>query len=241
MAKLAIQPNTIPKAKCPHGNPIGACPMCAGMSGGGSKSTKIKPNEMSWDECYAIGQFLKNLKIRAELNDQAFEKSLANTLNQQKIEVNFAQKIANLNNLIQTKLSDIAAQRPILNIITKPLQFVANIISKLTNFIQNTAVKINNFIQETISKFANISDKLAAIFGEQKNAIEKFISDNFGKVRKKIFSFFEMIDAQMQQGDQQDDKEKDWLEKLRHKISKFILPWEKIEGEKLLNNTEEII
>ena len=42
--------------KCPHGYPIGACPICNGMSGGGIPKDRNKPRkagEMSYNECLA--------------------------------------------------------------------------------------------------------------------------------------------------------------------------------------------
>ena len=53
--------NTKPPGTCPHGLPVGACPICSGMGGGGAKKadSTAKPGEMSWNECYAIGQMMK--------------------------------------------------------------------------------------------------------------------------------------------------------------------------------------
>ena len=46
---------------CPHGLPLGSCPICNGMAGGGMKKADFsaKPGEMSWNEGAAIGAFLK--------------------------------------------------------------------------------------------------------------------------------------------------------------------------------------
>ena len=61
---------------CPHGLPIGACPICNGM-GGGLKSQKAdfsaKPGEMSWNECAAIGAMMRAAKLQKQLNAQAQE------------------------------------------------------------------------------------------------------------------------------------------------------------------------
>ena len=51
---------------CPHGLPMGACPICNGMGGGGSVKRDNKPREMTWNECYAIGQMLKAQKLARE-------------------------------------------------------------------------------------------------------------------------------------------------------------------------------
>lgn len=51
---------------CPHGLPPGACPICSGMGGASNKvqtaDFSAKAGEMSWNECAAIGAFLKSLK-----------------------------------------------------------------------------------------------------------------------------------------------------------------------------------
>ena len=74
---------------CPHGLPLGACPICNGMGGGAKKADfSAKPGEMSWNECAAIGAFLKAQKM-AKLQRQqdvenfakqavAFDKAMMN-------------------------------------------------------------------------------------------------------------------------------------------------------------------
>ena len=70
--------NTIQNtAKCPHGNPIGACPICSGMGGGGISKNRDKPRragEMSYNECLAEWhkmQAAKNAKNQAKLQAKA--------------------------------------------------------------------------------------------------------------------------------------------------------------------------
>ena len=58
--------------KCPHGLPIGTCPICSGM-GGGSTQRKDKPRvpgEMTYAECMAAWikiQAAKEAKIEAQI------------------------------------------------------------------------------------------------------------------------------------------------------------------------------
>ena len=68
---------------CPHGLPLGSCPICNGMGGGGMKKADFsaKPGEMSWNECAAIGAFLKAQKLAQQTRQQDT--------------INFAQKIMN--------------------------------------------------------------------------------------------------------------------------------------------------
>ena len=65
MSLIAVQSNNSNKiGTCPHGLPQGACPICSGMGGGMKKADfSAKPGEMSWNECAAIGAFLKAQKM----------------------------------------------------------------------------------------------------------------------------------------------------------------------------------
>ena len=66
---------------CPHGLPPGACPICSGMGGAGSKKADFsaKPGEMSWNQCAAIGAFLKAQK-NAQMQRQADIQSFAQNM-----------------------------------------------------------------------------------------------------------------------------------------------------------------
>ena len=59
MSLTAVQTNSARVGTCPHGLPLGACPICIGMGGGGMKKPDVSatPGEMSWNECAAIGAF----------------------------------------------------------------------------------------------------------------------------------------------------------------------------------------
>ena len=61
MQLATIQTKSVKAGTCPHGLPLGACPICNGMGGGSVKKADFsaKPGEMSWNECAAIGAFLK--------------------------------------------------------------------------------------------------------------------------------------------------------------------------------------
>ena len=68
---------------CPHGMPLGACPICNGMAGGNSTSKRDIPRnvgEMSYNQCAAIGAMLraqKNAKAQAKLAQQNHLQALA--------------------------------------------------------------------------------------------------------------------------------------------------------------------
>ena len=140
-----------------------------------------KPGEMSWNECAAIGAFLK-----AQKNAQ---------LQRQQDAQNFAQNAKIFqNNLMSQKLANIAqffAQNTP-PIIAKPVGFVLNtILGAPVRFVVNIPTFIQNFGQ----KFVDISDKLTAMMGELKNSIEKKISDSFKRAKKKIKSIFEIFSS----------------------------------------------
>ena len=169
---------------CPHGLPQGACPICSGMGGGSKKADfSAKPGEMSWNECAAIGAFLKaqkNAQLQRQQDAQHFAqnaKIFQNNL------MNMSQKLANIAQFF-------AQNTP--PIIAKPVGFVLNtIFGAPIRFASNIPTYIQNFGQ----KFVDISDKLTAMMGELKNSVEKRISDSFKRAKKKIKSIFEIFSS----------------------------------------------
>lgn len=190
--------SSIPKTRigtCPHGLPQGACPICSGMGGGGGSSarkTDEHTGEMSWDECYAIWQQM--LKVK-ELSQQKKNEALKNP---EFVQINFsakldsiAQKLVNfsekLSDFVQKSKEQTAIPIKLASIFSKAAIPVLNALNNVTVLAQ----KIINFIQ---TKFADISEKLAAIFGELKNSVEKKISDKLKDFKKKIKSLFGLFE-----------------------------------------------
>lgn len=171
---------------CPHGLSPGACPICSGMGGGGGGMKKAdfsaKPGEMSWNECAAIGAFLKaqqNSKMQREQDALNFAKTAQIF---QTIMLNAGQKIANLAQIISNTMPPI---------ISKPANFILNtIVGGTLNLIRNIPTAITNVVQTISQKIADISDKLAAVMGELKAAIEEKISKTFSDLKKKVKSLF---------------------------------------------------
>ena len=57
--------NSAKAGLCPHGLPASACPICSGGGGGikrTDRNTRRHAGEMTWNECYAIWQRMKNEK-----------------------------------------------------------------------------------------------------------------------------------------------------------------------------------
>ena len=191
MQLATVQPNIVKAGTCPHGLPLGACPICNGMGGGGGMKKadfSAKPGEMSWNECAAIGAFLKaqqNAKIAREQDAQNFARQ---AIAFQNAMMNASQRIAVMTNAI----SNIMPQA-----VAKPVNFVLNtIVGGTLNLIKNLPTAIQNFTQTIGQKFADISDKVAAVYGEIKTAIAKKLSEPLNEFKKKIKSLFNIFNPE---------------------------------------------
>lgn len=171
---------------CPHGLPLGACPICSGMAGGNSTSRRDIPRnvgEMSYNQCAAIGAML-----RAQKNARASAKAAQESHLQALIE--FQKNMT----LTHQRLTEFAAflSSKMPKIISVPTNFIlVNIIGNTIKFIQNIPTVAANFAQNIRQKFTDISDKLAAIYGEMDAAIKDNLSKFVSNLKKKFkFSFF---------------------------------------------------
>lgn len=204
---------------CPHGLPPGACPICSGMGGASNKvqtaDFSAKPGEMSWNECAAIGAFLKSLKNARLAREADYQAHLVNIA---MFEKNMVKASQNLANFIQTLNG---------NMLTKPVAVVLqNVVMPILQHIKNVPVNIMNTIATISQKLADISDKLTAIYGELKAAINKKISDFFNKVKKKLVSIF-MIFAPNNDADENElmvelEKKLEKLKQMLNKITKKL-------------------
>lgn len=202
---------------CPHGLPLGACPICNGMGGGAKKADfSAKPGEMSWNECAAIGAFLKAQKMAKLQRQQDVENSAKQAVAFDKAMMNASQKTAAL-------ASFFTMNTP--SIIAKPVNFVLNtIVGGALNTIRNSP----QTVQTVFQKLADITDKLTAVYGEVKAAIAKKISETFGELKKKIKSLFAIFGVQ---NSDNDDKQIDETKKA-FKLKTFIHDlYKKLRGE----------
>ena len=192
MSLGAVQTNSSRVGTCPHGPPLGACPICNGMGGGGMKKADFsaKPGEMSWNECAAIGAFLKaqqNAKLQRAQDAQNFAQ---NVLAFQNALMNSSQKLANIAQFFSNNTPAIIA---------KPVNFVLNtVLGGILRAAANLPSIVSQTIQNIQHKLADISDKLTAMLGEFKASVEKKISEAFKDFKKKIkslFSIFQPMDA----------------------------------------------
>ena len=182
-----------------HGLPIGSCPICNGMAGGGAKKADFsaKPGEMSWNECAAIGAFLRAQKLarQTQLHDAQ----------------NFAQKLQNFQKNLDTLHAQIVKFNTILNeklprIISLPVAYIVKVVLQTPISVIKTLPQV---IFSINSKIADVSSKITALIGEFKTAVYKKISENFAEFKKKIkslFSIFETLNLSNQ--DKKIDEEK---------------------------------
>lgn len=202
---------------CPHGLPLGACPICNGMGGGAKKADfSAKPGEMSWNECAAIGAFLKAQKMAKLQRQQDVENFAKQAAAFDKAMLNASQKTAALASFFTTNTP---------SIIAKPVNFVLNTI---VGGVLNTIRNFPQTVQTVFQKLADISDKLTAVYGEVKAAIAKKISETFGELKKKIKSLFQIFGVQ---NSDNDDKQIDETKKA-FKLKTFIHDlYKKLRGE----------
>ena len=207
---------------CPHGLSPGACPICSGMGGGEKVKTadfSAKPGEMSWNECAAIGAFLKSLQNARMAKEADFQQHL---INMAKFEANMAKAAERLNQFIQTMSQ---------HTLTKPLAFVAQkVLLPIVQGMKNLPVNVLNTLGNLMNKMADISDKLTAVYGELKAAVNKKISDFAKAIKKKIKSIFNIFMAD-NEGDENEvmiafekqlDKLKNLLEKISDKLKRNV-------------------
>ena len=191
MSVTALQTNSARVGTCPHGLPLGACPICSGMGGGMKKADfSAKPGEMSWNECAAIGAFLKAQQQAKMQRQQDAQNFALKALAFQNALMNSSQKLANLAQFFTNNTPAVIA---------KPVNFLLNtVLGGIIRTIANIPSVISNTIQSVQQKLADISDKLTAMIGELKASIEKKISDAFKDLKKKVkslFSIFQPLDA----------------------------------------------
>ena len=182
---------------CPHGLPMGACPICNGMGGGGGVKKDNKPREMTWNECYAIGQMLKAQKLARQNTQKMFAAQDLNTyLNRLQTQINNL-KLAVLNSLLPKPVAKAVAL--LADAVLMPaVKLVQTITNTLQTVVSAMTKAVNNIKQFT----ADIMDKLTAVFGEAKAAIQKKIDEKFKDIKKKIFNLFGISESENEEDEE---------------------------------------
>lgn len=204
LAISVVQASGVRSGLCPHGLPPGACPICSGGMGSSKVVTadfSAKPGEMSWNECAAIGAFLKSIQNARLAREADYQNQI---IAMAQFQNNMTKMAQNLQTFIQN-MSQSA--------LTRPLAMVAqNILLPVVKFMKDLPV---NFLQATANlaqKLTDITDKLTAIYGELKAAMDKKFSDFAKKVKKKIISIFEIFRAENENSE--DERIEDYQKQL---------------------------
>lgn len=178
-------------AKCPHGFPVGTCPICSGA--GGAKPSKNRdkprvPGEMSYNECLAEWH---KIQARKEAEAQAKLNNLKNAEKisfQHKMLVGLVKIQKNFDRIIQH-----LGKVPL--VVGVPIKLAINYIARpIANFILKTipsAIKNIQVFFNNVTNFINsVTEKLATVLGEIKNFAENKIFDKAKKSLKTLLSLF---------------------------------------------------
>ena len=191
LGATAVRTNSAKIGTCPHGLPLGACPICNGMAGGNSTTKRDIPRnvgEMTYNQCAAIGAMLRAQKHAKAQAQEAQQQHLQAIANFQKTLASAHQRILELATMISNTTPAFIA---------KPVNFIlTQIVGRVLNLVQNLPNIISNAVQTVIQKFADISDKLTAIYGELKAAVQEKISKFTTDLRKKLKSLFFVSSSQ---------------------------------------------
>jgi len=211
---MSISPVSTAKVQtCPHGLSPGACPICNPMGGGGGSRKKADPapkNEMSYGEMYAIWMRMKAADKRKLDNENNLKRETEVLKNTKEALSAMADKLVNVLNKIENMLP-----RPIASLfnatVNNILKPIINIIKNFPNFVEN----VRKFIQNIQKEVYIAAEKLASVFGEIKNFVQKQVSDNFKKFTKKVYKILNIFGLR----DGEDELEED--EKVNAEITAF--------------------
>jgi len=205
---IAVQKQQV--GTCPHGAPLGACPICSGMGGGGgSRDVRRKPGEMTWNECYAQGLRLKQTELNKARAAEEAQNQLALRNNA------LAAAASRFASFVGAAVSNVVSKTlAVVNktLIQPALNAIKTMVDVIKENIRNLTQQVKQALQDIKQKIIDIADKLAAIFGEMKNAVEKNISDRFKRLTKKalsIFGILEFIDSEFAAEDEDERIDED--------------------------------
>ncbi len=112
-----------------------------------------------------------------------------------------SEKLLSVLNKIQNILPSPVAKlfNAAVNNILRPL---LNIIQNFPNFVNN----LNKFIQNIQREVYIVAEKLASVFGEIKNFIQKQVSETFKKFTKKVYKILNIFGLQREEDFEEDEK-----------------------------------
>ncbi len=167
-------------AKCPHGVPGGACPVCMGKTGGGggSENNDKKRTGMSWGEAYYVYTMIQKNKLLAKEDQQLNETA--------------RQRLQMLEKLYATRLYQglMALKNRALELAAKLQATVLQIRDTVTKTLIKPAIetvnKIINILKHTAADLIGVVNKLTALFGEKLKITADAIRDNIRKMIVKL-------------------------------------------------------
>ena len=233
MSGYSPQVNNARANTCPHGLPLGACPICNGMGGGGSTKKADeprRPGEMTYQECYAQWKQMQ----RAEAMDKAAQEAM---LKNAELASKLQKQLAGLSEITTKVLDNIQNALP--KPIAKAFEGISNnIIKPLVNIIKNIPEAVKNiasFVENIKTELIKAQEKIAAVVGEVKNFIEKKISDSIKSLKKRFKRFFSIfgIDEEFEEDEKIRDEMSVFknfeIENLKEAIRKLLTPRKKDE------------
>lgn len=198
--------------KCPHGLPVGACPICSGMNGGGighDRNTPRRPGEMTYNECMA-----EWIKIQASQNAKLQAK--IDKLEQAQLHLKLNKLLAGLDKIVKNFDNTMQNFELISKIALSSVKIFINVVKPIFNFIIRVPQiigKIQIFASNIIPFLSSVCEKITSVLGEVKNFIMAKISQPFKKKIKLILSLF--VEEEQQESEE--------VEKLKsHEIKKRL-------------------
>lgn len=188
---------------CPHGLPLGACPICNGMGGGGSTKRKDEPRregEMTYQQCYAQWKQMQ----RADAQKQAMQDA---ALKNAELVSKFQQQLNTVINKLSDVLSVIQQSVPkpiakalntVINNIIRPL---INLVKELPQIMQNIGKAIENIKNEII----RAAEKLSALLGEVYNFVEKKIYNTLKRIKKRLVGLLSIFGLSQEEQEEEEE------------------------------------
>ena len=237
MAVTAIQ-TTINTGKCPHGMPLGACPLCNGMGGGGTKKNtpiETKTNEWSYAKCYAVWMRMQADEARLEYNQALRERQLEqiNKMSQQ-----FNHMLVQMKNVLATIHS--AMPEPLKNVVSVIANNIARPLVTIFSKIPQLKNQLTQIIENLKAQILATTEKLSGLLGEIKQFIEKRLYEQFKQISKKFLKLFIWSnDSELNENEEELEKFKSSeLRKIRLTILKLKPKKRKKKDDKCSDNKE---
>ncbi len=205
--------SNIKSGLCPHGMSPGACPICSGVGGGGSRigERPQKAGEWSYHHCAMVGAMMKARAQRIETHEKNLMAHAEALLKFQQNLDKMAQKMIDFANQISKSF------------IFKPVAFtIKNIVVPIINAVRNIPNIISN-LNQIKQKLVDIQDKLNAVFGEAKAFLDKKVSEFVSKIKlnfEDIFKIFKKNNTEDDDSKIDDDKKIFNLKKVLRKLWK---------------------